>query len=173
VTSIVSTGRFKRTSGRSPAVLMVGIASDALGSRAEYRLCEDGGVAYRVVRPDELEYEERAYREDEPPRQSANVTEAAGLEQSRARMWRYPPGTRGRRHRDHGQEEVFVVLQGELVMYLGEPPERVQLPQGSVAAVGIGTALQVRNESDREAVAFIYGAPPVEGQSEMLDDLPA
>jgi hypothetical protein len=56
-------------------------------------------------------------------------------------------------------------------MYLGDPPERVELPEGSVAAVGIGTPLQVRNEGDREAIAFIYGAPPVQGQSEMLDDL--
>jgi hypothetical protein len=41
-----------------------------------------------------------------------------------ARLWRYPPGTRGRRHADEAQEEVFVIVSGTLTMLLGEPPER-------------------------------------------------
>jgi hypothetical protein len=31
--------------------------------------------------------------------------------------------------------------------------------------------LQLRNESDREVVVFTYGAPPVTGRSEYLDDV--
>ena len=42
-------------------------------------------------------------------------------------MWRYPEGAKGRRHRDLIQEETFVVLEGTLTMYLGDPPERIDV----------------------------------------------
>ena len=42
----------------------------------------------------------------------ARITDA--LSASRANVWRYPPGAQGKRHRDLGQEEVFVVLDGTL-----------------------------------------------------------
>jgi mannose-6-phosphate isomerase-like protein (cupin superfamily) len=129
-------------------------------------------VGYRVARPDELEFEDRAYREDEPPRRAADLTTALALEGSRARLWRYPPGTRGRRHADRAQEEVFVVVAGEPTMYLGEPPERVELAAGAVVAVRPGTILQVRNESEREAVLFIYGAPPEQAGADFFADAP-
>jgi mannose-6-phosphate isomerase-like protein (cupin superfamily) len=128
-------------------------------------------VGYRVLRPEDLSWDERPYREDEQPRLTADLTTDASLEQSRARMWRYPPHTRGRRHREAVQEEVFVVLAGTLTMLLGDEPERVDLMPQSVVAVAPGTALQVRNETDEEAVVLVYGAPPVSGQAEILDDV--
>jgi mannose-6-phosphate isomerase-like protein (cupin superfamily) len=127
-------------------------------------------VGYRVVRGDELDYDERTYVEAQPPRLAADVTTAAELEQSRARIWRYPPHTRGRRHADRAQEEVFVVLSGTLTMLLGDPPERVDLPPQSVVAVDPGTPLQARNESDEELVLYIYGAPPEQAGAEYFDD---
>ncbi|MDQ3876362.1 MAG: cupin domain-containing protein [Actinomycetota bacterium] len=129
-------------------------------------------MGYRVAHPDALEFEERPHREDEPPRHAADLTTVLGLERSRARLWRYPPGTRGRRHADRVQEEVFVVLAGEPTMYLGEPPERHELAAGAVVAVQPGTALQVRNESDQEATLFIYGAPPEQAGADFLADVP-
>jgi len=100
------------------------------------------------------------------------VTAAGELSQSRARIWRYPPHTRGRRHAEGVQEEVFVVLQGTLTMLLGDdPPERHDLPPQSVVTVAPGTGIQMRNESDGEVVVFAYGAPPVTGQAEYLDDV--
>jgi mannose-6-phosphate isomerase-like protein (cupin superfamily) len=129
-------------------------------------------VGYRVVRPSELEFEERAYREDEPPRHAADLTTGLALEQSRARLWRYPPRTRGRRHADRAQEEVFVVLAGEPTMYLGEPPERVQLEAGAAVAVQPGTILQIRNEGEQEATLFIYGAPPDPAGADFFPDVP-
>ena len=93
------------------------------------------------------------------------------LRQTRANIWRYPPGARGRRHAEHVQEEVFVVLEGTLTMLLGDPPERHDLPPESVVAVAAGTGIQLRNESDAEVVVFAYGAPPVTGQAEYLDDV--
>jgi len=127
-------------------------------------------VAYHVVRADELSYEERPNVEGEAPRLAADITTSAHLQSSRARVWRYPPRTRGRRHQDHAQEEVFVVVSGTLTMLLGEPPERVDLPQMSVVAVEPMTPLQVRNEGDEELVLFIYGAPPEQAGADFLDD---
>jgi mannose-6-phosphate isomerase-like protein (cupin superfamily) len=130
----------------------------------------DRFVAYHVVHADELSYEERPNVEGEAPRRAADITTSAQLQSSRARVWRYPPGTRGRRHADHAQEEVFVVVSGRLTMLLGDPPERVDLPPTSVVAVEPMTPLQVRNEGDEELVLFIYGAPPEQAGADFLDD---
>jgi mannose-6-phosphate isomerase-like protein (cupin superfamily) len=124
-------------------------------------------VGFHVARAEELEFVQR-----DDGRNVAVVTDAAQLKQSRARVWRYPAGARGRRHRDHAQEEVFVVISGTLTMLLGDPPERVEgLGPQSVVAVEPMTALQVRNETDEELVLFIYGAPPEEGGADFLPDV--
>jgi mannose-6-phosphate isomerase-like protein (cupin superfamily) len=128
-------------------------------------------MGFHAIRPAELQWEERERREDEAPRWHAPLTEPLELAQSRARMWRYSPGARGRRHKDLVQEEVFVVLEGAMTAYMGEPPERVDLPAGSVLAVQPGTALQLRNESNAEARLFAYGAPPEQGGAEFLPDV--
>ena len=127
-------------------------------------------MGYNVVTADQHLYEERPNVEGEAPRLAADVTNAAQLQQSRARVWRYPPHTRGRRHADQAQEEVFVVVSGTLTMLLGEPPERFDLPPTSVVAVEPMTPLQVRNEGGEELVLFIYGAPPEQAGADFLDD---
>src|SRR6266516_1670544 len=114
-----------------------------------------GAMGYHVVRAGDHVWEDRPNpegREDQAPRRASDLTSAAALAQSRARLWRYPPGTRGRRHADLAQEEVFVVVSGTLTMLLGEPPERVELAPESVVAVEPGTPLQLRNDSDQEVV---------------------
>lgn len=128
-------------------------------------------MGYRVVTAEEHPYEERPGHEGQTPRRAADVTTTAGLQQSRARIWRYPPHTRGRRHRDLAQEEVFVVLEGTLTMLLGEPPERADVGPHGVVSVEPGTALQLRNETGEEVVVFAYGAPPITGGAEFLDDV--
>src|SRR5262249_17860062 len=60
-------------------------------------------------------------------------------------IWRYPPGSHGRRHGERVQEEVFVVLEGTATVYLDDPAEPFELPRGSVAVVEAGTAVQVAN----------------------------
>jgi quercetin dioxygenase-like cupin family protein len=94
------------------------------------------------------------------------------LSQSRANLWRYPPGARGKRHADKAQEEVFVVLDGTLTVDLGELPERNVLERGSVLVVPPGTIPQLRNAGDEELVLFIYGAPPVSEGADFFDDVP-
>jgi mannose-6-phosphate isomerase-like protein (cupin superfamily) len=119
-----------------------------------------------------LTFTEREAKPDEAAgRLVADLTPVVELKHSRARLWRYPAHTTGRRHRDHAQEEVFVVVSGTLTMLLGDEPERVDVGPGSVVAVDPMTALQVRNESDAELVVFIYGSPPLSEGADMLDDV--
>jgi quercetin dioxygenase-like cupin family protein len=91
---------------------------------------------------------------------------------SRANLWRYPPGARGKRHADKAQEEVFVVLEGTLTVDLGEPPERHELARRSVLVAQPGQILQLRNAGDEELVLFIYGAPPEQAGADFYDDVP-
>jgi mannose-6-phosphate isomerase-like protein (cupin superfamily) len=127
-------------------------------------------MGYHIAHGDKHRYDERPNVEGEAARLAADITDAAQLQQSRARVWRYPPHTRGRRHADHAQEEVFVVLSGTLTILLDDPPERFDLPPTSVVAVEPMTPLQVRNETDAELVLFIYGAPPEQAGADFLDD---
>src|SRR5712691_1730004 len=112
-------------------------------TRAGYRRCRMG---YDVVHHDDLEWEERPGHEGQEPRHAAPLTEPAQMTESRARMWRYPAHTRGRRHLDPDQEEVFVPLRGTLTMLLGDPWKRVDVGPGGVVVVHSGTPLQPRNE---------------------------
>jgi mannose-6-phosphate isomerase-like protein (cupin superfamily) len=129
-------------------------------------------MGYRVVRADEHEWLERPPREGQVlPRYVSDLTSAASLKESRARLWRLPAHTRGLRHRERTQEEVFVVLSGTLTMLLGDPPDRFDLTPPSVVSAEPGTALQMRNESDEDVLVLAYGAPPVAGEAQYLDDV--
>jgi mannose-6-phosphate isomerase-like protein (cupin superfamily) len=127
-------------------------------------------VGFHLIRPEDDVWEERPNQVGQL-RRLVDLTTVGELTQSRARIWRYPPNTRGRRHAEGVQEEVFVVLEGTLTMLLGDPPERVDLSPHTVVTVEPGTGIQMRNESDEEVAVFVYGAPPVTGQGEYLDDV--
>jgi mannose-6-phosphate isomerase-like protein (cupin superfamily) len=122
-------------------------------------------VGHTIFHGAELEWKPR--REGDP-RLAAELSHA--LTQSRANLFRYPPGAVGRRHVDPIQEEVFVVLDGTLTVHLGagDEPERHELERGSVLVVQPGTALQLSNRHDEELRLFIYGAPPERGETEFL-----
>jgi mannose-6-phosphate isomerase-like protein (cupin superfamily) len=128
-------------------------------------------MSWHVVHAQDLEWEERPGHEGQEPRHAAALTEPAEMAESRARMWRYPAHTRGRRHLDPDQEEVFVPLRGTLTMLLGEPWERVDVEPGGVVVVHQGTPLQMRNETDEEILVFAYGAPTEHGNAEFLEDV--
>jgi quercetin dioxygenase-like cupin family protein len=125
-----------------------------------------GFVAFRVVGPDELEWEEY---ERYPGRFRAALTELASLRHTRANLIRHAPGTVGPRHAERVQDETFVPLRGTLTMYLGEPPERHDVPVGGLVHVEAGTVLQIVNDSDEELVVFVYGAPPERAGADMYD----
>ena len=126
-------------------------------------------MAYRVVQPSELEWTTRDPEAGSAPRHVAGLTDRAGFAHSRANLWRYEPGAKGRRHRDGIQEETFVPIAGTLTMYLGDPPERVEVGPGGVAHVESGTILQIVNEGDEELLLYVYGAPPEQGGAEFFD----
>ena len=128
-------------------------------------------MSFDVVHAAGLAWEEREPMHGQAARSQASVTDAAQLAQSRARMWRYPAHTRGRRHIDESQEEVFVPLHGTLTLLVEDPPQRVDVEPGGVVAVHPGTPMQARNETDEEIVFFAYGAPPVSGNVQLLDDV--
>ena len=56
-----------------------------------------GPVTYDVADAGSLDWVERESQHGQAPRSQASVTDAAQLTQSRARLWRYPARTRGRR----------------------------------------------------------------------------
>ena len=124
-------------------------------------------MGYTVFRSDEFEFQ--APSRGDQRRGIAHLSEA--LHNMRANIWRLPPGVRCARHFERVQEEMFVVLEGTATMLLGDPPERVELPRGSVAVVETETALQLRNESDEEITVLIVGAPPEQGKAEYLPDV--
>jgi mannose-6-phosphate isomerase-like protein (cupin superfamily) len=120
-------------------------------------------MAFRVIRPDELAWTTRRHEPGEPPRHVAELSELAGFAHTRANVWRYEPGAKGRRHVHAAQEETFVVLAGTLSMYVGDPPERRDVEVGGVIHVEPGTALQTVNHGDVDLVVYAYGAPPDHG----------
>ena len=127
-------------------------------------------MGYKVIRPEELEWTTRPPAEPgDAERHVAGLSDLAGWEHTRANLWRYEPGSKGRRHKDLIQEETFVVVSGTLTMYLGDPPERQQVGPGGLIRVEPGTPLQLVNESNEELVLFAYGAPPERGGAEFLD----
>jgi mannose-6-phosphate isomerase-like protein (cupin superfamily) len=120
-------------------------------------------VSHQIFRLDEVEWIER-----DGGRRLARLSD--GMTQARANVWRYPPGTKGVRHLEKVQEEIFIVVDGRLTLLLGEPAEPFELGKGDVAVVPPGTPLQIRNDGDEELLLFIAGAPPEAGQAEYLPD---
>ena len=126
-------------------------------------------MAFRVIRPGELEWTTRPHEPDEPARHVTELSKLAGFAHTRANVWRYEPGAKGRRHRHKTQEETFVVLSGTLAMYVGDPPERVDVATGELIHVEPGTALQSVNHGDEELLVYAYGTPPESERAEILD----
>ena len=123
-------------------------------------------MGYAIFHAGELEWQPRG---ENDPRLVATLSDA--MTRSRANLFRYPPGSVGRRHIDPIQEEVFVVLDGTLTVHLGEgdEPERHELAKGSVLVVQPGTALQLSNRHEDELRLFIVGAPPERGEATFLE----
>jgi quercetin dioxygenase-like cupin family protein len=126
-------------------------------------------MAFRVIRQDGLEWITRPHEPGEPARHVAELSDLAGFAHTRANLWRFEPGAKGKRHKHPIQEETFVVLAGTLSMYLGEPPERQDVPAGSLIHVEPRTALQSANHGDEDLFVYAYGTPPESEHAEILD----
>lgn len=125
-------------------------------------------MAYHLVRPDELEWDEYT---NYPGRHRAALTESAALRHTRANLIRHEAGAMGPRHLERTQDETFVPLRGTLTLYLGEPPTRHEVPVGGIAHVEAGTAQQMANETDEEILVFVYGAPPERTGADVIESV--
>ena len=128
-------------------------------------------MGFTVIRPEDRRFDPPSWRPEESLRRLVELPLYARMQHSRANLWRYPPGVEGRRHIQLVQEEVFVVLEGTFTMLLGEPPERHELPPGSMVVVEPNTPLKLANDSDEEGLVFVYGAP-ADRRAEILEDTP-
>jgi quercetin dioxygenase-like cupin family protein len=126
-------------------------------------------MPFAVVDPAELPEITRPHEPDEPARHVTELSETTGFTHTRANVWRYEPGAKGRGHRHKTQEETFVVLQGTLSIYTGDSPERHDVPAGSLVHVQAGTPLQSVNHGDADLVVYVYGYPPENENAELLE----
>lgn len=125
-------------------------------------------MGYTVLTPDKQSFASPSWRPDDE-RQIVEIPRVATLEHSRSHLWRYPPGAQGRRHYQTVQEEVFLVVEGEIVMTLGDEREEHTLPAHSIVVLEPRTPIHIRNDTGREALFFAYGAPADRG-AEILDE---
>lgn len=123
---------------------------------------------HRVFRRDEMEFTPPS--KGDQSRRLLRLSPA--LTTTRANIWLMPPGSRGRRHRERVQEELFVALEGEATLLLGEPPETVVVAAGSVVVLPVGTPVQLVNEGMEDSLVLIVGAPPDPEPGEYLPDVP-
>lgn len=126
-------------------------------------------MAFRVVERSQWRWITRPHEPGEPARHVAELSDQARFEHTRANVWRYEPGAAGRRHRHPVQEETFVVLSGTLSMYVGEPPERHDVPAGGLIHVEPGTPLQSVNHGEEDLLVYAYGTPPEDEHAEILE----
>ena len=126
-------------------------------------------MGFRVVHPDAFQWITRPHEPGEAARHVVELSDVADLRHTRANIWRYEPGAAGRRHRHASQEETFVVLAGTLSMYVGDPPQRQDVPAGGLIHVEPGTALQAANHGEAELLVYAYGYPPESEHAEILD----
>jgi quercetin dioxygenase-like cupin family protein len=126
-------------------------------------------MSFVSLRPEDLEWLTRPHPPGEPARHVAELSDRVGQTHARANLWRYEPGAKGRRHRHRTQEETFVPVSGDLTMYLGDPPERVDVPVGGVVHVAPGTPLQTANHGAEDLMVYVHGMPPEDENAELLD----
>jgi quercetin dioxygenase-like cupin family protein len=123
-------------------------------------------MGYSVLRLDELDWSKPSAGD-----QSRGIVRLSDrLDHMRANVWRLPPRARGRRHAERIQEEVFVVLSGTATLALGEPAQGIDVRRGSFVIVEPGTPVQLRNDSDDDAVVLAIGAPAETGAADYLPE---
>lgn len=75
-----------------------------------------------------------------------------------ARMWRLEPGQASTRHRHFGEEELYVLLEGEGRVRVGE--EVLTLAPLDTLLVETETVRQLFNDTEADQLWLVVGAPP-------------
>ena len=76
-----------------------------------------------------------------------------------ARFWRLRPGQASTRHRHRSETELYVVVEGTGRMRISDE-SAITLPPHSAVLVEPATVRQVFNDTDRDALWLVVGAPP-------------
>lgn len=75
-----------------------------------------------------------------------------------ARLWRLKPGQASTKHRHFDQEELYVLLEGEGRVRVGE--EVLTLARMDTLLVEVETVRQLFNDTDGDQLWLVVGAPP-------------
>jgi uncharacterized cupin superfamily protein len=89
---------------------------------------------------------------------NTDLAKQLGAETLGARLWRLRPGESSTRHRHFVTHELYVVLEGEGRIRIGE--DSLSLPRLSCVLVPPDTVRQVFNDTDQDALWLVVGAPP-------------
>ncbi|MFD1684902.1 cupin domain-containing protein [Halobellus litoreus] len=90
-----------------------------------------------------------------------DLGEALGCEKMRPRMWFVEPGHDRKRYHSHEeQEEFYYVLSGPGRMRIAG--ETHTIPEGTAVRISPETPRKTFNDTDREHVWLVVGAPAVE-----------
>lgn len=108
---------------------------------------------YHLIKPDDLTWQ--TARLMKIP--NADFLERTGSENLSARLWRYPAKSAGTLHKHIRQEEFYFVLEGTGRMRVGD--DVLTVPKHGGVLVGPDQLRQVFNDTDKEVLWLIVGAP--------------
>jgi uncharacterized cupin superfamily protein len=111
-------------------------------------------VAYRVLTADAAHWRPSNQMRVE----NTDLARQLGAETLGARYWRLQPGQASTKHRHRAQVELYIVLDGTGRMRIED--EVLTLPPLSSVLVETEHVRQVFNDTDREALWLVVGAPP-------------
>ena len=125
-------------------------------------------MSFRIIRAGELEWITRPHEPGEPARHVAELVSSPALRTRARSSGATSPvrrvaftGTRSRR-----RHSSFTLVRS---MYLGDPPERHDVPPGGLVQVDPGTPLQTVNHGDEDLLVYAYGTPPESEHAEILE----
>jgi uncharacterized cupin superfamily protein len=90
--------------------------------------------------------------------ENTDLGKRLGAQALGARLWRLAPGQASTKHRHFGQEELYVLLEGEGRVRVDE--EVLALEPLDTLLVGPESTRQLFNDTDAEQLWLVVGAPP-------------
>ena len=88
---------------------------------------------------------------------NTDLAKQLGVETFGARFWRLRPGQASTKHRHFETLELYVVLDGEGRMRIGE--DSLVLPRLSAVVVQPPAVRQIFNDGEEDALWLVFGAP--------------
>lgn len=111
---------------------------------------------YHLIKPEDLHW--RPSNLMSIP--NADFLERTGSQLLGARLWRLPPLSANTLHKHVRAEEFYFVVEGTGRMRIGD--QTLTIPTQGGALVGPGVLRQIFNDTDRECLWLIVGAPEAE-----------